>query len=73
MDGGAYSSTGPIATSVPFLCMEQAYRMENVRYNGYRILTNKPIRGMFRTHGRPLPAALTSSSIGSAKRWESTR
>lgn len=52
MDGGAYSSTGPIAVSVPFLCMEQAYRMENVRYNGYRILTNKPIRGMFRTHGR---------------------
>jgi CO/xanthine dehydrogenase Mo-binding subunit len=52
MDGGAYSSTGPIATSVPFLCMEQAYRMDNVRYNGYRILTNKPIRGMIRTHGR---------------------
>jgi len=52
MDGGAYSSTGPIATSVPFLCMEQAYRMESVRYNGYRIYTNKPIRGMIRTHGR---------------------
>jgi len=52
MDGGAYSSTGPIAVSVPFLCMEQAYQMENVRYNGYRVFTNKPIRGMFRTHGR---------------------
>lgn len=52
MDGGAYSSTGPIAVSVPFLCMEQAYRMENVRYNGFRVYTNKPIRGMFRTHGR---------------------
>ncbi len=52
MDGGAYSSTGPIATSVPFLCLEQAYRMENVRYNGYRVFTNKPIRGMFRVHGR---------------------
>lgn len=52
MDGGAYSSTGPIATSVPFLCMEQAYKMENVRYNGYRIYTNKPIRGMIRVHGR---------------------
>jgi len=52
MDGGAYSSTGPIATSVPFLSMEQAYRMESVRYNGYRIYTNKPIRGMIRTHGR---------------------
>ncbi len=52
MDGGAYSSTGPIATSVPFLCMEQAYRMEHARYNGYRIYTNKPIRGMIRMHGR---------------------
>jgi 4-hydroxybenzoyl-CoA reductase subunit alpha len=52
MDGGAYSSTGPIATSVPFLCMEQAYQMENVRYNGYRVFTNKPIRGMIRMHGR---------------------
>ncbi|RLB34932.1 MAG: aldehyde oxidase, partial [Deltaproteobacteria bacterium] len=52
MDGGAYSSTGPIATSVPFLCMEQAYRMENVWYNGYRIFTNKPVRGMIRMHGR---------------------
>ncbi len=52
MDGGAYSSTGPIATSVPFLCMEQAYKMDNVRYNGYRIYTNKPIRGMIRIHGR---------------------
>jgi CO/xanthine dehydrogenase Mo-binding subunit len=52
MDGGAYSSTGPIAVSVPFLCMEQAYRMENVRYNGYRVFTNKPVRGMYRCHGR---------------------
>jgi len=51
-DGGAYSSTGPIAVSVPFLCMEQAYRMDNVRFNGYRIFTNKPIRGMIRIHGR---------------------
>lgn len=52
MDGGAYSSTGPIAVSVPFLCMEQAYRMDNVRFDGYRVFTNKPIRGMFRVHGR---------------------
>ena len=52
LDGGAYSSTGPIATSVPFLCMEQAYRMDNVRYNGYRVFTNKPARGMIRMHGR---------------------
>jgi 4-hydroxybenzoyl-CoA reductase subunit alpha len=52
MNGGAYSSTGPIATSVPFICMEQAYRMDNVRYDGYRVYTNKPVRGMIRVHGR---------------------
>ncbi|GAB4277962.1 MAG: xanthine dehydrogenase family protein molybdopterin-binding subunit [Deferrisomatales bacterium] len=52
MDGGAYSSTGPIATSVPFLCFEQTYRVAHVRYNGYRVYTNKPVRGMIRTHGR---------------------
>lgn len=52
MDGGGYSSTGPIATSVPFLCLEQAYKMDHVRYNGYRIYTNKPPRGMIRIHGR---------------------
>lgn len=52
LDGGAYSSTGPIATSVPYLCHEQTYRMENVRFHGYRIYTNKPVRGMIRIHGR---------------------
>jgi len=26
--------------------------MQHVRYNGYRIYTNKPIRGMIRIHGR---------------------
>ncbi len=52
LDGGAYSSTGPIATSVPFLCHEQTYRLPNVRFTGYRIYTNKPIAGMIRIHGR---------------------
>ncbi len=52
LDGGAYSSTGPIATSVPFLVWEETYRLRNVRFNGYRVYTNKPIRGMYRCHGR---------------------
>jgi 4-hydroxybenzoyl-CoA reductase subunit alpha len=52
LDGGAYASTGPIATSVPFLCHEQAYRLPATRYNGYRVYTNKPIGGMYRVHGR---------------------
>ena len=51
-DGGAYSSTGPIATSIPYYVYEEAYRFSNVRYNGYRIITNKGIRGMYGAHGR---------------------
>jgi len=51
-DGGAYSSTGPIATSIPFYVYEECYRLPNVRYNGYRIFTNKGIRGMYGCHGR---------------------
>ncbi|MEJ2586018.1 MAG: xanthine dehydrogenase family protein molybdopterin-binding subunit [Deltaproteobacteria bacterium] len=51
-DGGAYSSTGPIATSIPYYVYEEAYRFSNVRYNGYRVITNKGIRGMYGAHGR---------------------
>ena len=51
-DGGAYSSTGPIATSIPYYVYEEAYRFPNVRYNGYRVITNKGIRGMYGAHGR---------------------
>ena len=52
MDGGAYSSTGPIAASVPFLVWEETYRLPNVRFHGYRVYTNKPVRGMYPSHGR---------------------
>ena len=51
-NGGAYSSTGPIATSIPFYVYEETYRLPNVRYNGYRVITNKCARGMFGHHGR---------------------
>ncbi len=51
-DGGAYSSTGPIATSIPYYVYEEAYRFQNVRYDGYRVITNKGIRGMYGCHGR---------------------
>ncbi|RLA85271.1 MAG: aldehyde oxidase, partial [Deltaproteobacteria bacterium] len=51
-DGGAYSSTGPIATSVPYYVYEETYRLPNVRYDGYRVFTNKGIRGMYGCHGR---------------------
>lgn len=51
-DGGAYSSTGPIAASIPYYVYEEAYRFPNVRYDGYRVYTNKGIRGMYGCHGR---------------------
>ncbi len=51
-NGGAYSSTGPIATSIPYYVYEECYRFPNVRYNGYRVFTNKGIRGMYGCHGR---------------------
>jgi len=51
-NGGAYSSTGPIATSIPYYVYEETYRLPNVRYNGYRINTNKCARGMYPHHGR---------------------
>jgi CO/xanthine dehydrogenase Mo-binding subunit len=46
VDGGAYASTGPIAVSVPYMEMETTYRVKNLRYNGYRVYTNKTPRGM---------------------------
>lgn len=46
VDGGAHASTGPIAVSVPYMEMETTYRVKNLRYNGYRVYTNKPPRGM---------------------------
>ncbi len=52
MGGGGYSSTGPIAASVPFLVWEETYRLPSVRLNSYRVYTNRPIRGMYRCHGR---------------------
>jgi len=58
LDGGAYSSTGPIAVSVPFLVWEETYRLPNARFNGYRVYTNKPVRGMYRCHGRAFHGGL---------------
>lgn len=51
-DGGAYSSTGPIAASIPFYVYEECYRFPHVRYDGFRVYTNKGIRGMYGCHGR---------------------
>jgi len=46
VDGGAYASVGPIAISVPYMEVETTYSLKNLRYDGYRVYTNKPPRGM---------------------------
>ena len=67
-DGGAYSSTGPIATSVPFYVYEEAYKHPNVRYNGYRVYTNKCPRGMYAHHGRAYQVAMSTHMDAVAER-----
>ena len=52
MDGGAYASTGPIAASVAYIMIEEAYKFANMRYEAIRAYTNKPPRGMYPHHPR---------------------
>jgi 4-hydroxybenzoyl-CoA reductase subunit alpha len=51
VDGGAYTSTGHIAISVPYSTIEATYRMPNVRYRATRAYTNNSIRGAMKGHG----------------------
>ncbi len=57
MDGGAYASTGPIAASVAYIMIEEAYKFTNLRYEAIRAYTNKPPRGMYPHHPRTTYAA----------------
>ncbi|MCL5045833.1 MAG: molybdopterin-dependent oxidoreductase, partial [Actinobacteria bacterium] len=52
MDGGAYASTGPIAASVAYIMIEEAYKFAHFRYEAIRAYTNKPPRGMYPHHPR---------------------
>jgi len=53
LDGGAYNSTGPVATYLPgaFLCLP--LKSENIKYEGIRVYTNKPVCGAQRGHAVP--------------------
>lgn len=50
-DGGAYNSTAAISVFEPLICLLALYRFPNVKYDGYRIYTNRPIRGAMRGMG----------------------
>lgn len=58
MDGGAYASTGPIASSVAYIMIEGTYKFPNLRYEAIRAYTNKPPRGMYPHHPRTSYAGL---------------
>jgi len=51
IDGGAYSSLGVITVYYNGSLLHGPYAIPNIRYDGYRIYTNKPTSGCLRGHG----------------------
>ncbi len=52
-DGGAYSSVGALSIYIPGATMTFPLRIPNVKYDTYRIFTNKPFAGALIGHGMP--------------------
>lgn len=55
LDGGAYTSFGIITAYYAGSMIPTLYRIPNFRYEGFRIMTNKPACGAMRGHGTPQP------------------
>ncbi|MDP2914694.1 MAG: molybdopterin-dependent oxidoreductase [Candidatus Aminicenantes bacterium] len=55
LDGGAYTSYGAITAYYAGSMIPTLYRMPNYRYQGFRVMTNKPACGAMRGHGVPQP------------------
>jgi 4-hydroxybenzoyl-CoA reductase alpha subunit len=55
LDGGAYSSFGVATAYYAGSMMPTLYHIPNYRYQGYRVMTNKPACGAMRGHGVPQP------------------
>ena len=50
-DGGAYCSYGVVTILYSGALLGAIYDIPNIRYDGYRVLTNKPACGAMRGHG----------------------
>jgi 4-hydroxybenzoyl-CoA reductase subunit alpha len=61
MDGGAYSSFGIATVYYAGSLLGGPYRLPNMRYDGYRVVTNKPACGAQRGHGGVIARALFES------------
>jgi len=55
LDGGAYSSFGVITAYYAGSMIPTLYHIPNYRYEGFRVMTNKPACGAMRGHGTPQP------------------
>jgi len=55
LDGGAYTSFGVITAYYAGSMIPILYHIPNYRYEGFRIMTNKPACGAMRGHGTPQP------------------
>lgn len=55
LDGGAYTSYGAITAYYAGSMIPTLYKFPNYKYEGFRIMTNKPACGAMRGHGAPQP------------------
>lgn len=62
-DGGAYTHTGPIVMFLAGAFLVTCYRLPNVRYEGYRVFTNKIPSGPQRGHGAVQPRFAAESQL----------
>lgn len=52
-DTGAYITHGPMILYLTCSFLTMLYRIPNVKYQGYCVYTNNPVRGAMRGHGNP--------------------
>ena len=61
-DGGAYCGFGPVTVLYSGALLGAIYDVPAVRYDGYRVLTNKPACGAMRGHGATVSRIRASRS-----------
>jgi 4-hydroxybenzoyl-CoA reductase subunit alpha len=58
LDGGAYASFGIATIYYSGSLLGGPYRLKNMKYDGHRVVTNKPVCGAQRGHGAVIARAL---------------
>jgi CO/xanthine dehydrogenase Mo-binding subunit len=52
-DTGAYRGSGPVVVFLAHAFNVPIYRVPNIKYDGYAVYTNNPVKGPQRAHGAP--------------------